>query len=80
MGAETDRERLSNATSMLETIETTLAKLYAKTATSTSFGDQSQTLQNIAQLEESRDKWKLEIDQLKKAINGSRRTLKIQFR
>lgn len=75
-----DQEKLSKAVSMLNTIETTLATLYAKTASATSFGDQSRTLQSIKDLEESRNRWKNEIDSLKAAVDGKRRTLKVQFR
>lgn len=80
MTGPSDQEKLSKAREMLETIETTLAKLYAKTASSTSFGDQSQTQASIEQLEGSRDKWRREIEGLEEKISGSRRTLKIQFR
>jgi hypothetical protein len=75
-----NQEKLSKAVETLNIIESTLIKLYAKTASSTSFGDQSLTLASIKDLENSRDSWKMEIAQLKQAVNGSRRTLKIQFR
>ena len=74
-----DREKLATAQSMLAKIETTLATLYEKTASSTSFGDQSRTLASISDLEKSRDRWRNEIDTLTRAVNGSRKTLKIQF-
>lgn len=77
---QTYHEKLLKAEEMLQTIEDTLAKLYKKTATSTSFGDQSLTLQSIKDLEESRQKWKFEISQLKSSINKNRQTLKIHFR
>jgi hypothetical protein len=76
----TNEEKLSKALDTLEVIDATLLKLYAKTASSTSFGDQSLTLTSIKDLEESRDKYRVEIQQLKQAVAGSRKTLKIQFR
>jgi ABC-type enterochelin transport system substrate-binding protein len=80
MEAPTNREKLATAQDMLSKIETTLAVLYQKTASSTSFGDQSRTLASIADLEKSRERWKNEINVLTQAVNSSRRTLKIQFR
>jgi hypothetical protein len=80
MACATNDEKLVTALSMLSKIETTLATLYEKTASSTSFGDQSRTLASIADLEKSRAAYKQEISQLQQAIEGSRRTLKIQFR
>ena len=80
MACEGNEEKLATAISMLTKIETTLATLYEKTASSTSFGDQSRTLMSIADLERSRANWKTEISQLQQAIDGARRTLKIQFR
>lgn len=76
----TNDEKLEAALETLVKIETTLGKLYEKTASSASFGDQSRTLASIAELEKSRERWKTEINQLNQAIAGSRRTLKIQFR
>ena len=76
----TNEEKLSKALDTLEVIDATLLKLYAKTASSTSFGDQSLTLTSIKDLEESRDKYRVQIQQLKQAVAGSRKTLKIQFR
>ena len=78
--ATTDAQRLSNARDTLDKIETTLGKLYEKTASTTSFGDQSRTLASIKELEDSRDKYRMEINQLEQAVAKSRRTLKIQFR
>ena len=80
MAAPTLEEKLTKARLALETIETTLLTLYAKTASSTSFGDQSRTLSSIADLERSRDRWRTEINQLEQEEAGCRRTLKIQFR
>jgi|GEM_PF-5268721 len=75
-----DQQKLSAAVNTLSKIDATLAKLYEKTAQTTSFGDQSRTLASIEELEKSRDKYKLEIAQLKAAVYGKRRTLKMQFR
>jgi hypothetical protein len=80
MAAPTLAEKLTKARLALDTIETTLLTLYAKTASSTSFGDQSRTSSSIADLERSRDRWRTEISQLEQEIAGHRRTLKIQFR
>lgn len=76
----TNDEKLQIALGMLVKIEATLGTLYEKTASSTSFGDQSRTLMSIADLERSRKEYKTEIYQLKQAVAGSRRTLKVQFR
>lgn len=80
MEGPTNQEKLTTAYAMLSKIETTLSTLYEKTASSTSFGDQSRTLASIADLEKSRERWKNEINVLTQAVNSSRRTLKIQFR
>lgn len=79
MELPTNREKLAIAQAMLSKIEATLSTLYEKTASSTSFGDQSRTLASIADLEKSRDRYRNEIDVLTRAVNGTRKTLKIQF-
>lgn len=79
MEVPTNREKLATAQAMLSKIETTLSTLYEKTASSTSFGDQSRTLASIADLEKSRDRYRNEIDVLTRAVNGKRKTLKVQF-
>lgn len=80
MADKTEEDKLEFALSMIGKIETTLSTLYEKSAASTSFGDQSLTLANIAELEKSRDKWRQEAETLKAAVNRHRKTLKIQFR
>lgn len=79
MELPTNLEKLAIAQAMLSKIEATLSTLYEKTASSTSFGDQSRTLASIADLEKSRDRYRNEIDVLTRAVNGTRKTLKIQF-
>ena len=80
MADRTDEEKLDAALAMITKIETTLGTLYEKTATSTSFGDQSLTLTSIADLGKSRDRWRQEAETLKASVNRHRKTLKIQFR
>lgn len=80
MAAPTDQERLCTALDMITKIETTLASLYEKTSSSSSFGDQSRTLASIKELEESRIRWKHEAEMLQQSVNRKRRTLKVQFR
>ncbi len=77
--AASNESNLSKAQEMVETIEATLLKLYAKTADSTSFGDQSRTNANIERLENSLNYWRARVNSLSQAIAGKRRTLKIQF-
>lgn len=76
----TTSDQLVAARATLAKINVTLGKLYDKTSSSVSFGDQSKTLASIKELEESRDKYKMEINQLEQAVAGKRRTLKIHFR
>lgn len=80
MPDKTPEDKLDTALSMVTKIETTLATLYEKTASSTSFGDQSLTLASIADLEKSRDRWRQEVELHKATVNRHRKTLKIQFR
>ena len=80
MADKTDDEKLTAALAMITKIETTLGTLYEKTASATSFGDQSLTLASIADLEKSRDRWRQEAETLKASVNRHRKTLKIQFR
>lgn len=76
----TTSDQLTAARATLAKINVTLGKLYDKTSSSVSFGDQSKTLASIKDLEESRDKYRNEIYQLEQAVAGKRRTLKIHFR
>lgn len=80
MADATNEEKLETALAMIAKIETTLGTLYEKTASATSFGDQSRTLMSIGELEKSRDRWRQESETLKAAVNRHRKTLKIQFR
>lgn len=80
MPTYSDEEKLFRAEETLAKIEITLGKLYEKRESSTSFGDQSQTLASIGELEKSRDRYRNEIEVLKRAVNQSRKTLKIHFR
>lgn len=79
MSASSLEDQLATARTMLTKIETTLGKLYEKTAQSASFGDQSRTLASIKDLEASRDRWRNEIANLEARIAGTRRTIKVYF-
>lgn len=80
MACQSNEEKLITARSMVATIETTLKSLYAKQSNSLSQGDQSLTLASIKELEESRQKWRHEVENLEAAVNGHRKTLKMYFR
>lgn len=79
MSAPTNEEKLEHARAMLAKIEATLGKLYERTASTTSIGDQSHTLTSIRDLEGSRDKYRTEIAALEAAIAGHRKTIKVRF-
>lgn len=80
MADTTNEEKLDAAVAMRDKIDVTLSTLYEKTASATSFGDQSRTLASINELEKSREYWRTQITQLQAAVNSHRKTLKIQFR